>query len=522
MNENTQYVNADPKKATDENMIQRVKNALGKPFKNNNAARRAAAVAGGAVLGVGSAFAANQILSHDDEEPTANPDMKVVTEDDKMSFDEAFNDARAHLGPGCAFRWHGGLYSTYTEEEWNSMSDEERSAYTHQANGIASGDETHAETYTHNATHEHHETDNNVHRAVNDGPVKNPVHPASNDGETVIKSEEEFTMSDGTTVIRGEGLYEGKMAVFVDLDRDGKYDAVIVDSDGNGQLGDDADEVIDIRESGLSVHNTHLINANDDISFQIQEVQELEVDGDLVYVAKATYGGRDAVLMDKDHDGVFDVAMVDTNGDGQLQEDEMFDISDMHVTVSGAEGHVIPAVNDTTTTDGLTVNISEEGTTEIEGRTVIVGAGSVNGHQAAFVDVNADGKYDRAIIDINDDGNFTDDESVDLRGAGISVQDRSLVDSNSNLAYEEPSNTDSNLDNPGDDLPDYVNDGTSSESDASDASYMAENTMSPHEDYDAATDPAYTDDATFNPDGSDYAYDASMDNTTDVDPSLLG
>lgn len=495
MNENTQYVNADPKKATDENMIQRVKNALGKPFKNSNAARRAAAVAGGAVLGVGSAFAAHQILSHDDEEPAANPDMKVVTEDDKMSFDEAFNDARVHLGPGCAFRWHGGLYSTYTEEEWNSMSDEERSAYAHQVNGIATGDEAHAETYAHNTTHEHHGTDSNIHRAVNDDTAKNPVHPAGSDGETVIKTEEEFTMSDGTTVIRGEGLYEGKMAVFVDLDRDGKYDAVIVDSDGNGQLGDDADEVIDIRETGLSVHNTNLINANDEMSFQIHEVQELEVDGDMVYVAKATYAGRDAVLMDKDHDGVFDVAMVDTNGDGQLQEDEMFDISDMHVTVAGAEGHVIPAVNDTTTTDGLTVNISEEGTTEIEGRTVIVGEGSVNGHQAVYIDVNADGKYDRAVIDINDDGNFSDDESVDLRGAGVSVQDRSLVDSNGDFAYEEPSNTDTHLDNPGDDLPDYVNDGT---------------------------DPAYTDDAVFNPDGSDYAYDASMDNTTDVDPSFFG
>lgn len=65
MNENTQYVSADPKKAADASMIQRVKEALGKPFKNSNAARRTAAVAGGAVLGVGSAFAANQLLSHD-------------------------------------------------------------------------------------------------------------------------------------------------------------------------------------------------------------------------------------------------------------------------------------------------------------------------------------------------------------------------------------------------------------------------------------------------------------------------
>ncbi len=516
MNENTQYAGVGQQTAANVSMIERVKNA----FKNGNATRRTAAVAGAAVLGVGTAFAANQILSHDDEEPTADAEMKVVTEDDKMSFDEAFNDARAHLGPGCAFRWHGGLYSTYTEEEWNSMSDEERSAYAHQANGIASGDETHAETYAHNATHEHHETDSNVHRAVNDGPGRAIVHPAGGEGETVVNEEETYTLSDGSTVIRGMGTYEGKAAVFVDLDCDGKYDAVIVDTNGNGQFDDEADEVIDIRESGLSVHNSNLIPATDDTSFVIQEVQEIEVDGDMVYVAKGTYGGHDAVLMDKDHDGVFDVAMVDTNDDGQLQENEMFDISSMHVTVSGAGAHVTPAVYDQTVDDGVTVTITEEGHAEIEGRTVIVGAGTVNGHQAAFVDVDADGTYDRAIIDVNDDGQFSDDESVDLRGEGVAVQDRSLVDPSSNTAYNEPSNTDPQEDG----MPDYVNgDGSAETGDGSavDDTYMAENTMSAGDGYDSETaDPGAPDDSVFSPDGGEYAYDSSMDSTPDVDPAL--
>ncbi len=510
MNENTQYVGAGQPKAADASMIQRVKEALGKPFKNSNAARRTAAVAGGAVLGVGSAFAASQILSHDDEQPAEDAAIKVTAEDDSKTFDEAFNDARAHLGPGAAFQWHGGLYSTYTEEEWNGMSDEERSAYTTQVNAIATGSETHADTYAHNAMHEHHGTDSNVHRAVNDGPAKDPVTPAGQGG-MVVNSEEEYTLSDGTTVIRGEGLYDGKPAVFVDIDRDGKYDAVIVDSNGSGNL-DDGDDVIDIRDSGLAVHDSHLIAASEDPTFEIHEVQEMEVDGQMVYVAKATYGGHDAVLMDRDHDGVFDVAMVDTNGDGQLQEDEMYDISSMHVSVADAGAHVIPASN-VTTDDGVTVNINEEGHTEIEGRTVIVGAGTVNGHQAAFVDVDADGKYDRAIIDVNDDGEFSDDESVDLRGAGVNVEDRSLVDPNNGIAHEAPSATDANLDNPDDNLPDYVNngsaDGGSTDGGTEDTgAYMADNNMA------ASADGAYdpTDASVFSPDGNEYdGYDAMHD-----------
>jgi hypothetical protein len=43
-----------------------------------------------------------------------------------ISFNQAFADARAELGPGGLFVWEGDLYHTYTASEWNSMSNEER------------------------------------------------------------------------------------------------------------------------------------------------------------------------------------------------------------------------------------------------------------------------------------------------------------------------------------------------------------------------------------------------------------
>lgn len=40
---------------------------------------------------------------------------------DSLSFKHAFEAARAEMGPGGVFTWHGNLYNTYTAAEWNAM-----------------------------------------------------------------------------------------------------------------------------------------------------------------------------------------------------------------------------------------------------------------------------------------------------------------------------------------------------------------------------------------------------------------
>lgn len=48
---------------------------------------------------------------------------------DDMTFSEAFAAARAETGSGGVFEWHGYIYSTYTAEEWNGMTAEQRAEY---------------------------------------------------------------------------------------------------------------------------------------------------------------------------------------------------------------------------------------------------------------------------------------------------------------------------------------------------------------------------------------------------------
>ena len=45
---------------------------------------------------------------------------------DSMSFSEAFAAARAEVGPGGSFTWHGKVYGTYYKNEWDSMSSQEQ------------------------------------------------------------------------------------------------------------------------------------------------------------------------------------------------------------------------------------------------------------------------------------------------------------------------------------------------------------------------------------------------------------
>ena len=92
----------------------------------------------GVVLGTAGAYAATTALSANGEDAAEDNDPHDwIDEDidiaesvsDDMSFNEAFAAARNEVGAGGAFEWKGNMYSTFSAEEWNSMSAEEKMEY---------------------------------------------------------------------------------------------------------------------------------------------------------------------------------------------------------------------------------------------------------------------------------------------------------------------------------------------------------------------------------------------------------
>lgn len=60
-----------------------------------------------------------------DSDLLADSDIAVShSNNDHLSFDEAFAAARAEVGGNGVFKWHGGYYGTYHAEEWDALSDE--------------------------------------------------------------------------------------------------------------------------------------------------------------------------------------------------------------------------------------------------------------------------------------------------------------------------------------------------------------------------------------------------------------
>ncbi len=110
-----------------------------------------AAGVGGVLLGTaaggGVAYA---MTANDPGEPDTEDDNNVEVDtdantsisgqmvcDDSLSFSQAFAQARATLGAGGVFYWHGGVYGTYYATEWNAMTPAEQHEFTAMAMGQA-------------------------------------------------------------------------------------------------------------------------------------------------------------------------------------------------------------------------------------------------------------------------------------------------------------------------------------------------------------------------------------------------
>lgn len=440
--------------------------------KGGNNALRAAAIAGGALVGAGAVFGATKLMQHDEEPQPAETQMHVAETNDDMTFDEAFNQARAQVGPGGVFRWHGGIYSTYTEEEWNNLSDEERAAYTESARGMAQGSEADSETYENNA---HHDEPEPAHTEPRD------VQPAE---ENTVEDEQVATLN-GRQMIVGQGTYGGHRAVYVDSDMDGKYDVVLIDSDDDGTL-DDEDEAVDLNDEGISisVSNQDLVNAqpanqDDEPSLEIGEPEEREIGGHQVVVAKANIAGREGYVIDTDGDGTYDKLIVDINGNGQLDDGEMVDISDQNLTYSGMQ---VQPVNNPETETGELV-IQHEEIREYDGKLRIIGVGTYNGRNVGLIDLDGDGNYDYMLVE-DENGNY--DTTVEIHGQGFAVQDRQLVDSFTQSTDDQGDAAGADAD------PDYINNATEQSTHDTDE---ATDDMDDNSAYNDPSSSAYADDS---------------------------
>lgn len=210
----------------------------------------------GILMGAGSMKAVHSMKVEDfavEAEETS-----AETNYDNMSFGDAFNTARAELGAGGVFRWHGNLYNTYTAEEWNAKTSEEQYAFAEEVGVEISADDVDTSDFA--------QEENTDVRVASDDGADVAVSTASEltsegDDDVRVLGYGEVTLDNGQNVTVQELDMNGQRVAVVDVDQDGVADLAMSDLNQNQQM--DEGEVIDLH-TGEAVSFTN--DSNDDIS----------------------------------------------------------------------------------------------------------------------------------------------------------------------------------------------------------------------------------------------------------------
>lgn len=229
-------------------------------------------------------------MPHDEE-------LLVGETSDNMSFGDAFAAAREDVGPGGIFFWHGGVYSTYYKEEWESMTDEEKAEYGDRANAVIPepddpGDavqpmdveEMTGETLTRETAVKEMAGEDTLPTDDTRQTAQQSEEPASDDSD-------KNSLADGggeaNMNIVGHTTVNGHAAMEVDVDNDGQADALIVDIDDTLDVTAE-DMVIEKNGDMTSVGGEYVGNIfNEDIN------DDLPDDSDKVdVVAYGEYDGH--------------------------------------------------------------------------------------------------------------------------------------------------------------------------------------------------------------------------------------
>lgn len=193
-------------------------------------------------------------------------ELHVATVDQSLSFGQAFAAARAEVGPGGVFHWHGGVFNTYYLDEWNQMSPAERASFAKVVQPEiqttpahitieGSGSNTHIHIHIHN-----HE----------DNPQPSPVPEPKPEPTPEPESEVRFLGFDNVN-IEGEEYEAGHMldhghhVYLLDLDNDPEHvlETAITDFNQDGKLT--ADEAWDISDRHITIEQFGLMTIIDNL-----------------------------------------------------------------------------------------------------------------------------------------------------------------------------------------------------------------------------------------------------------------
>lgn len=253
-NEETIYQGNAPQKNESNNGTSAFKAAIAKSWKPVTIGGVTGILMGGGALLAGSQL---QAAENTPDHASATHDAPEASVSEDMTFAQAFAAARAQVGPGGVFQWHGAVFNTYTAEEWQSMSEAEHEQFAQQVHtevpaahvntqhiasapqhAHAADDHSH-DTAQHDAGHhENAQHDVAQHDAEHQASHQedNMAHNASAHAGEVQEPGQGFETGVEGVRILGYGEVDGHVAVAYDANGDNDPDVAIIDVDDSGDI----------------------------------------------------------------------------------------------------------------------------------------------------------------------------------------------------------------------------------------------------------------------------------------------
>lgn len=233
----------------------------------------------------------NESLGENEEQiPFVVHDQAPVAENvaEDMSFNDAFAIARHEVGPGGVFEWHGKLYNTYYENEWNSMDSSEKEHFFESVNQ--------ANLDSNNIIPSHIE---HLHDAIDVNNITS---------ETFL-TDEYVTLETGETLHVGYFQQDTGVVVKLDVDGDNQYD-YIVDPETEQLVGLNGNPDVALNQ---------LINNSSDSDNIYEPIMSEYVDVDGYNALVTTFNdGTQQAQIDLDGDGVYDTTLTLDSSTGEM------------------------------------------------------------------------------------------------------------------------------------------------------------------------------------------------------------
>ena len=242
----------------------------------------------GILMGAGAMYAMRATATSEEASVEQLETIKEAQSNDNLSFREAFEAARAEVGPGGVFRWHGNIYNTYTAEEWKAMSENDKLAFAEKVRPEVSAEEINTNQIADSSYAQVTENQQEVTVGQDDDVQVASTQEATDEASTVKTSDQSVESNDDDVRVVGFGhvqLPDGHYVAVEELDFNGQRVAVIdVDNDGVGDIAmsdfnhnqqADEGEIIDLH-TGEALAFTNSVD--DDMMYASDENETANVE----------------------------------------------------------------------------------------------------------------------------------------------------------------------------------------------------------------------------------------------------